>query len=150
MKTFSQTREAALKDRKWYVVDAAGLPLGRLAAEVAVLIRGKHKPTFTAHVDCGDFVVVVNADKVRLTGNKLQQKKYYHHSGYVGGLKEKKVADVLADNPDRVIRSAVKGMLPRGALGHQLINKLKIYSGSEHPHQAQAPEKYTCKYTRAA
>ncbi len=127
--------------RKWYVVDAEGKPLGRLASEVAKIIRGKHKPQFTPHVDVGDFVIVLNADKVVLTGKKLDQKYYRHHSGYPGGLKEVKYRKFLHDKPERAIEKAVKGMLPKNSLGRAMGKKLKVYRGSEHKHQAQMPEK---------
>lgn len=127
-------------ERKWYIIDAEGKRLGRLASEVATLLRGKHKPQYTPHVDTGDFVIVINADKVVLTGKKLSQKKYYRHSGYPGGLKVTVAADMLKNKPDRMIELAVKGMLPKGTLGHQQALKLKVYAGSEHPHQAQNPE----------
>ncbi len=129
-------------ERKWLVVDAAGQTLGRLASEVAALIRGKHKPEFTPHVDTGDFVVVINADKIVLTGKKLQQKKYYTHSHYPGGLKTTTAQEMLNKKPARIIELAVKGMLPHNKLGHQLQGKLKVYAGAEHPHAAQQPEVY--------
>lgn len=129
-------------ERKWVVIDAAGQTLGRLASEAAALIRGKHKPEFTPHVDTGDFVVVINADKVVLTGKKLQQKKYYTHSHYPGGLKTTTAAEMLNKHPERLIEFAVHGMLPKNKLGHQLKTKLKVYAGAEHPHQAQQPEVY--------
>lgn len=127
-------------DRKWYVIDASNQTLGRLATEVATILRGKHKPTFTPHVDTGDFVIVINAEKVRLTGNKLSQKKYRHHSGYPGGLKEMDYRTLLQRRPEKAIELAVKGMLPHNRLGDQMYKKLKVYRGSEHPHQAQKPE----------
>ena len=126
--------------REWYVVDAQGQTLGRLASRIAVLLRGKHKPQFSPSVDIGDFVIVVNAEKVRVTGRKLQQKKYYRHSGYPGGLREISLADQLDQHPTRVIRAAVRGMLPRNRLGRSMVKKLKIYAGPEHPHQAQQPK----------
>lgn len=128
-------------ERKWYVVDAEGKTLGRLATGIAAILRGKHKPTFTPHVDCGDFVIVVNADKVALTGKKLDQKIYYRHSGYLGGLKATSARTMLATRPVRPIELAVKGMLPHNRLGRQMIRKLKVYAGPEHPHAAQKPEK---------
>lgn len=140
MKTNFLSKEQALADRKWLIIDAEGQTLGRLASRVATLLRGKHKPFFTPHVDCGDFVIVVNADKVKVTGNKLSQKKYYHHSGYIGGIKEKSLDEMLSKNSDKVIQLAVKRMLPKGALGRSLNTKLKVYTGSEHPHSAQQPE----------
>ncbi|GGK21024.1 50S ribosomal protein L13 [Caldalkalibacillus thermarum] len=127
-------------ERKWYVVDAAGQTLGRLASKVASILRGKHKPEYTPHVDTGDFVIVINADKVHLTGNKLQKKIYYRHSRYPGGLKKFTAAEMLQNKPERVIESAVKGMLPKGPLGRKQAKKLFVYAGSEHPHQAQKPE----------
>lgn len=131
---------AANVDRKWYVVDAEGKTLGRLAAEVAKVLRGKHKPTFTPHVDTGDHVIVVNASKVRLTGKKLLQKTYFRHSGYVGGTTFIPAGKMLATRPERMVELAVKGMLPKNTLGRQMYRKLKVYAGAEHPHQAQMPE----------
>ncbi len=125
--------------RNWYVVDASEFELGRLATRLATILRGKHKPTFTPHVDTGDFVVVINAEKVKLTGRKLTQKHYHRYSGYPGGLRSVSAETVLATEPERVIRSAVKGMLPKNRLSRQVIKKLKIYGGSEHPHAAQQP-----------
>jgi len=127
-------------ERDWYVVDAQGKTLGRLATQVATVLRGKNKPVFTPHVDCGDYVIVVNADKVHVTGRKLLQKKYYHHSGYHGGIKEISLRDQLRKFPERVIQSAVRGMLPKNRLGRQLIKKLKIYDQPTHPHLAQKPK----------
>lgn len=129
-------------ERKWYVIDAEGERLGRLASEVAALLRGKHKPIYTPHVDTGDYVIVINADKIELTGNKLKDKKYYRHSGYPGGLKERTAEEMLAKHPERVIELAVKGMLPKGPLGRKMFKKLHVYSGPEHKHQAQKPEVY--------
>lgn len=126
--------------RKWYVVDAAGQTLGRLASEVASILRGKYKPQFTPHVDTGDFVVVINAEKIQLTGKKWQQKKYYRHSGYPGGLKETTAQAMRDKKPERMIELAVYGMLPKNRLGEKLKSKLKVYAGSEHPHAAQNPE----------
>ena len=123
-------------DRKWYVVDAEGCTLGRLASEVANVLRGKNKPIYTPHVDCGDYVIVVNADKIKVTGKKLDQKIYYRHSEYVGGMKETTLRELLAKKPERVIELAVKGMLPKGPLGR----KLHVYAGAEHTHAAQKPE----------
>lgn len=140
MKTFSQTKEGGKAARKWVVVDATDKVLGRLATQVATVIRGKHKPEFTKHVDCGDFVVVVNASKIKVTGNKGETKRYYHHTGYIGGIKEYSAQEMIDSSPEEVITRAVKGMLPRGALGHQLIKKLKVYKDAEHPHAAQMPE----------
>jgi large subunit ribosomal protein L13 len=147
MGTFFQTSEAAEKARKWVVVDAAGAPIGRVASEIATLIRGKHKPEFTQHVDGGDFVIVLNASQVRFTGKKLEKKKYYRHSGYIGGLKEISAGDLLRKDPEQVIRHAVQGMLPRGPLGRRLIAKLKVYPGAEHPHAAQMPSEYKLRFT---
>jgi large subunit ribosomal protein L13 len=126
--------------RKWYVLDAEGKTLGSVAAEAATLLRGKHKPTYTPHVDTGDFVIVVNAEKVELTGKKLQQKEYITHSGYPGGLKRISYGIMLRTKPERVMEKAVKGMLPKNKLGDQMYRKLKVYKGSQHPHQAQQPE----------
>ena len=130
-------------ERKWYVIDAEGLPLGRLASEVAKVLRGKNKPIYTPHEDCGDYVIVVNAEKITVTGKKLDAKKYYHHSDYVGGLKEATLREMLAKHPDRVIEGAVKGMLPKGPLGRQMYKKLFVYAGPDHKHAAQKPEQLT-------
>lgn len=127
-------------EKEWFVVDAQGATLGRLASRIASILRGKHKPTYTPHADAGDFVVVVNADKVRLTGRKLDQKMYYWYSGYPGGIKGRTARQMLAGKPEEVLRRAVKGMLPKNNLGRKLIGKLKIYAASEHPHQAQQPK----------
>jgi large subunit ribosomal protein L13 len=127
-------------ERKWYVIDAEGKTLGRLAAEVAKLLRGKHKPTFTPHVDTGDHVIVVNADKVSLTGKKLIQKTYFRHSGYPGGTTFTTAGKMLAEKPERLLEHAVKGMLPKNRLGRQMYRKLKVYRGPNHPHAAQQPE----------
>ncbi len=132
-------------ERKWYVVDAEGKRLGRLASEVATLLRGKHKPTYTPHVDTGDHVIIVNAEKIELTGNKLHDKKYYRHSGYPGGLKERTALEMKQKQPERMIELAVKGMLPKGPLGRKMFKKLHVYSGPEHKHQAQKPEVYELK-----
>ena len=126
--------------KKWYVIDADGVVLGRLAARVAAVLRGKHKPVFSPFIDTGDFVVVVNASKIKVTGKKLEQKKYYSHSGYPGHLKERSLATVMEKHPDRVVTAAVKGMLPHNRLGRAQSRKLKVYAGAEHPHQAQQPE----------
>ncbi|MGD8968632.1 MAG: 50S ribosomal protein L13 [Anaerolineae bacterium] len=126
--------------RNWYVVDASGQTLGRLASEVAKIVRGKHKPIYSPSVDVGDFVIVVNADKIHVTGRKLDQKVYYRHSGYPGGLKEIPLSRMLEEHPTRVIEHAVRGMLPKNRLGRKMIRKLKVYAGSDHPHQAQQPE----------
>jgi large subunit ribosomal protein L13 len=127
-------------DRKWYIVDAEGKTLGRLASEVASIIRGKHKPEFTPNVDIGDFVVVINASKIELTGKKLTQKMYYRHSHYPGGLKATSAGDMIKNKPERIIELAVHGMLPKNRLGNAMKTKLKVYAGAEHPHQAQQPE----------
>ena len=127
-------------DRKWYVVDASDAVLGRLAVKVATYLRGKNKPVFTPNVDTGDFIIVINAEKVRLTGNKQTDKMYYHHSGYVGGIKAKSAKDLLEDRPEKIIELAVWGMLPKNRLGRTMIKKLKVYRGAEHPHRAQSPE----------
>lgn len=127
-------------ERKWYVVDAEGKTLGRLAAEIAKILRGKHKPIYTPHVDCGDFVIVVNAEKVRVTGKKMDAKMYRWHTGYVGNLKERTYREMNQRNPERIIELAVKGMLPHNSLGSQMYGKLKVYAGPEHKHAAQKPE----------
>ena len=127
-------------ERKWYVVDAKDAVLGRLATKIATYIRGKNKPTFTPNVDTGDFVIVINADKVRLTGKKLTDKVYYHHSGYVGGIKAQTAKELFEKKPEEIIEKAVWGMLPKNKLGRAMIKKLKVYRGSEHPHKAQTPE----------
>ena len=127
-------------ERKWYVVDATGHTLGRLASEIANVLRGKNKPIYTPHVDTGDYVIVINADKVKVTGKKLDQKIYYNHSDYVGGMKETKLKDMLTKKPEYVINHAVKGMLPKGPLGRSMYRKLHVYAGPEHSHQAQKPE----------
>ena len=141
MKTFMAS--PATIDRKWYVVDAANMTLGRLASEVAKVLRGKNKPIFTPHMDTGDFVIIVNAEKVKVTGRKLDQKIYYHHSGYVGGLKETTLREMMAKKPERVVELAVKGMLPKGPLGRQMYKKLFVYAGPDHKHAAQKPEALT-------
>jgi len=139
MKTFM----ASPIDRKWYVVDATDMTLGRLASEVAKVLRGKNKPIFTPHIDCGDNVIVINAEKIKVTGKKMDQKVYYHHSDYVGGLKEATLREKLAKKPEQVIELAVKGMLPKGPLGRQMFTKLHVYAGPEHKHEAQKPEVLT-------
>mgnify|MGYP000253547831 CR=1 FL=1 len=139
MSTFMAKKETV--ERKWYVIDATDKPVGRLAVAIANILRGKHKPVYTPHVDCGDHVIVVNAEKVRLTGNKAATKTYHRHSGYPGALKEVSYERMMAKHPERVIEKAVKGMLPRNRLGRALIRKLKVYAGPEHPHQAQQPQK---------
>jgi large subunit ribosomal protein L13 len=138
MRTFTVKREEA--ERNWYVVDAENKVLGRLASELAKILRGKHKPQFTPHVDTGDYVIVVNAEKVNLTGNKLKDKVYYRHSGYPGGIKSVTAENLKAKKPEDLIRFAVKGMLPKNRLGRKLFKKLKVYAGGEHPHQAQQPK----------
>ena len=137
----TQSAKPAEVERAWYVVDAEDLILGRLATRVASVLRGKHKPTFTPHVDTGDHVIVINADKVKLSGRKLEQKTYYRHTGYAGGIKQVNAAKLLAGPPaDRVVRPAVRGMLPKNALGRLMLTKLKVYAGPKHPHAAQTPE----------
>ena len=132
-------------ERKWYVVDAEGMVLGRLAAQVAMILRGKNKPTFTPNVDTGDYVIVVNCDKVKLTGKKAEQKFYRYHTGYVGGLKEVRYDKLMATKPEFVVTKAVKGMLPKNSIGRQMISKLFVYSGPEHKHAAQKPEELKLK-----
>jgi large subunit ribosomal protein L13 len=127
-------------EREWYVVDAEGHTLGRLASTIASILKGKHKPIYTPHLDCGDFVIVVNAEKVRVTGRKLDQKFYHRHSGYPGGLSSISLRDQLAKHPERVLQAAVRGMLPKNKLGRQMYKKLKVYAGDSHPHQAQQPK----------
>ena len=141
MKTFMAN--PAKIDRKWDVVDAEGQTLGRLASEVAKVLRGKNKPEFTPHVDTGDYVIVINAEKVKVTGKTMDQKVYHHHSAYVGGMKEVTLKEKMAKKPEQVIELAVKGMLPKGPLGRQMYTKLHVYAGSEHKHQAQKPEVLT-------
>ena len=137
----TQSAKPAEVERRWYVADATDQVLGRFASRLATILRGKHNPIFTPHVDTGDFVIVVNADKVKLTGNKLEQKTYYRHSGWVGGLRSITAAKVLAGpHPDRVVRDAVRGMLPKNSLGRKMLGKLKVYGGPDHPHAAQKPE----------
>jgi large subunit ribosomal protein L13 len=138
MKTFMAKAEEV--NRKWYIVDAADKPLGRLASEVAKVLRGKHKPIYTPHVDTGDHVIVINADKVVLTGNKLEQKMYRHYSGWIGGMKEIKYRHMMEKQPEKVVELAIKRMLPKNSLGRQMFRKLKVYKGTEHGHQAQKPE----------
>ena len=143
MKTFSLKNTEVTRD--WVVFDASDKVLGRFATKIADKLRGKDKPTFTPHVDGGDFVVVINADKVKVTGNKADQKKYYKHSLYPGGLKEKSFKEVLESSPERIIENAVKGMLPKNKLGKSIIKKLKVYSGSKHPHESQNPSEWNPK-----
>ena len=130
-------------ERKWYVVDATGHTLGRLSSEIASILRGKNKPTFTPHIDTGDYVIVVNADKIKVTGKKMDQKIYYNHSDYVGGMKETTLKEMMAKKPEKVIELAVKGMLPKGPMGRDMIKKLHVYAGAEHANQAQKPEVLT-------
>lgn len=137
MKSFMAS--PATIERKWYVVDATGYTLGRLSSEVAKILRGKNKPIFTPHMDCGDYVIIVNASKVKVTGKKLDQKIYYHHSDYVGGMKETTLREMMAKKPEKVVELAVKGMLPKGPLGRAMIKKLHVYAGPEHEQQAQKP-----------
>ncbi|MCB0213600.1 MAG: 50S ribosomal protein L13 [Anaerolineae bacterium] len=139
VKTTISAREQDVQ-RDWYVVDAQGETLGRIATQIAAVLRGKHKPIYTPHVDCGDYVIVVNAEKVHVTGQKLTQKKYYRHSGYPGGLKEISLRDQLQRFPERVLEAAIKGMLPKNRLGRQMFKKLKVYAGPAHPHEAQKPK----------
>lgn len=142
-RTFQAKPAEALTTRKWYVVDAAGQPLGRLASKIATILAGKHKPTYTTHVDTGDFVVVVNAGQVGLTGKKLDQKHYYHHSGNPGGFRSESYRDLIDRKPEFPIEKAVKGMLPKSVLGRQMLDKLKVYATADHPHTAQKPEALT-------
>ena len=141
MKTFSPTPKDI--NREWFVVDAQDQVLGRLASQIAHRLRGKHKPEFAPHMDNGDFIVVVNCEKIKVTGKKLTDKKYYRHSGWVGGLKTTQLGDMLADKPARVLTTAVRGMLPKNRLGRAMLKKLKIYAGTEHPHTAQNPQPLT-------
>ncbi len=138
MRTF--TEKQAEVEREWYVVDAEGQTLGRLASRVAPILKGKHKPTYTPYLDCGDFVIVINAEKVRVTGRKLDQVYYHHHSGYPGGLRSVSLREQLGKHPERVLQAAVRGMLPKNKLGRRMIKKLKVYAGDAHPHQAQQPK----------
>ena len=138
MRTFTQ-KQAEI-ERDWYVVDAEGETLGRLASRIAPILKGKHKPIYTPHLDCGDFVIVVNAEKVRVTGRKLDQKFYHRHSGYPGGLKSISLRDQLDKHPERVLEAAIRGMLPKNKLGRRMIKKLKVYAGDAHPHEAQQPK----------
>lgn len=127
-------------ERRWWVVDAQGMTLGRLASKVAPILRGKHKPYFTPHLDTGDYVIIINADKIHVTGNRLDQKKYYRHSGYPGGLKTMTLRELMVRFPTRALKFAIKGMLPKGPLGRQMMSKLKVYASADHPHAAQQPE----------
>ena len=144
MKSFMAKAEDI--QRKWYVIDAEGKPLGRLASEIAKILRGKHKPTFTPHVDTGDHVIVLNSEKVVLTGNKLTQKMYRHHSQYIGGMKEMSYKDLMQKNPEKAIMLAVQGMIPKNSLGRLMLKKLKVYKGNEHNHEAQQPEVLELKF----
>ena len=141
MKTFMQTKETV--ERTWYVIDAADKPLGRVATKAATILRGKHKATFTPHIDCGDYVIIMNADKVKLTGNKINDKMYYNHSGFPGGLRTRNAKTMLESYPVEMVERAVNGMLPNGPLGRQLYRKLFVYAGSEHKHEAQKPTTIT-------
>ncbi|NLJ80479.1 MAG: 50S ribosomal protein L13 [Firmicutes bacterium] len=144
MKTYSAKPEEV--ERKWYLIDAENQVLGRLASQVASILKGKHKPIYTPHVDTGDHVIVINAEKIRLTGNKLQGKKYVRHSGYIGGIKTVTAGELLNRHPERLIKSAVRGMIPHNRLGRKMIKKLRVYAGDQHPHQAQMPETLELKY----
>lgn len=137
-KTYATT--PAVIERRWWVVDAQGMTLGRLASKVAPILRGKHKPYFTPHLDTGDYVIIINADKIHVTGKRLDQKKYYRHSGYPGGLKSMTLRELMDKFPTRALKFAIKGMLPKGPLGRKMLTKLKVYAGAEHPHQAQQPQ----------
>ena len=139
MRTVQMTKAESLAQRRWYVIDAEGQVLGRMATEIARVLRGKHKPSFSPHVDGGDFVIVVNAKRVRLTGSKETDKRYYRHSGYPGGLRVRSLSEMREKKPEAVVRLAVKGMLPKNRLGKGQLGKLKVYAGPEHPHQAQLP-----------
>ncbi|CDA53114.1 50S ribosomal protein L13 [Clostridium sp. CAG:533] len=141
MKTFMQTKETV--ERTWYVIDAADKPLGRVATKAATILRGKHKATFTPHIDCGDYVIIINADKVKLTGNKINDKMYYNHSGFPGGLRTRNAKTMLESYPVEMVERAVNGMLPNGPLGRQMYRKLFVYAGSEHKHEAQKPTTIT-------
>jgi large subunit ribosomal protein L13 len=145
MKTYSQ--KASEIQRDWYVVDATNQTLGRFSTQIATLLRGKHKPTYTPSIDGGDFVVVVNCEKIRIAGRKADQKIYYHHTGYPGGMKETPYKMMLAKHPDRILRSAVKGMLPKNRIGRRLLVKLRIYAGPDHPHAAQQPKAWNPRYS---
>lgn len=138
MSTFIAKKDEV--ERNWVLVDAKDKVLGRLAADVASILRGKTKPTYTPHIDVGDFVVVINADKVKLTGRKLEQKKYYNHSGYMGGLRERTARQIMEKRPEEIIKHAIKGMLPKNSLGRSMFKKLKVYTGENHPHEAQQPQ----------
>lgn len=139
--TFMQSKETVVRD--WYVIDAKDMPLGRVAAKAAVMLRGKHKATYTPHIDCGDNIIIINASEVALTGNKLDNKKYYDHSRYVGGLRERTAREMRTNYSEEMIERAIKGMLPKGRLGREMFRKLHVYAGSEHPHTAQQPKLIT-------
>lgn len=141
MKTFMQTKETV--DRKWYVIDAENLPLGRMATKAATILRGKNKATFTPHIDCGDYVIIINAEKVKLTGNKINDKMYYNHSGFPGGLRERNAKTMIESYPVEMVERAIKGMLPKGPLGRQMFRKLFVYAGPEHNQTAQKPTAIT-------
>ena len=141
MKTFMQTKETVTRD--WYVIDAKDVALGRVAAKAASMLRGKHKVTYTPHIDCGDNIIIINAKEVLLTGNKLEGKKYYNHSRYAGGLRERTAKEMKANYPEEMMERAIKGMLPKGRLGREMFRKLHVYAGSEHPHTAQQPKLIT-------
>ncbi len=143
MKSYMQKKETV--ERNWYVIDATDIPLGRLASRVATMLRGKHKATYTPHIDCGDYIIITNAGKVKLTGDKLNKKVYYNHSGYTGGLRVRKASEMLEKYPVEMIERAVKGMLPHGRLGRTMYKKLFVYETENHPHMAQKPEKYEIK-----
>ena len=136
--TFMQKKEDVVRD--WYVIDAKNIPLGRVASKAAVMLRGKHKATYTPHIDCGDNIIIINASEVLLTGNKLENKKYYNHSRYVGGLRERTAKEMKENYPEEMMERAIKGMLPKGRLGRQMYKKLHVYAGAEHPHTAQQPK----------
>lgn len=144
--TFMQTKENVVRD--WYVIDAKDMPLGRVASKAATMLRGKHKATYTPHVDCGDNIIIINASEVLLTGNKLEDKKYYDHSRYVGGLRERTAKEMKTNYPEEMMERAIKGMLPKGRLGRQMYKKLHVYAGSEHPHTAQQPKLVTLGGTK--
>lgn len=137
MNTYMEKKETV--ERKWYVIDAEGISLGRVATKAATILRGKHKPTFTPHIDCGDYVIIVNASKVKLTGNKLNDKMYYNHSRFAGGLRERNAVEMITNYPEEMVERAVKGMLPKGRLGRQMYSKLFVYAGPDHKQQAQKP-----------
>ena len=139
LKTFNLKKEEI--KRKWFLINAEGKILGRLSTEIATILRGKNKPIFTPHVDCGDYVIVINVDKIKVTGDKIDKKKYYRHSGYIGNLKVKNLKEMMEKSPELVLRKSVKGMIPHNILGRKVIKKLKIYAGENHPHEAQNPEK---------